>query len=129
MKNLKDLKDLNNSKTLWGNWAQPGEYFAHGLKYKGNEIHLLTEIVEADEDVTKMGHFLIDAKTKKPLLSIDWSPYSQPDYDDLKLFLELGCPFRTNLGPLSKQDLDHLKKKRDMVKAIESRTNDTTIEI
>ena len=99
-------------KTEGEPWAEQGEFTTGGLKYQGRDIHLLTEVIDYDEDVIKMGHTIIDANTKERLVDIDWSPYSQLTQTDLALFIELGCPNRTKSGPLNRKDLDYLKQKR-----------------
>lgn len=80
--------------------------------YENREVYVESEIVEHSEDVTKLWHSLRDAKTGETLRTIDWSPYSEMDHEDISLYLELGCPKRTTYAPLNKKDLLDLKKEK-----------------
>jgi hypothetical protein len=79
------------------------------LKYEVQE--------DVEEDCRKMEHELVDAKSGKYVQSIDWSPYSCPSAEDIRMYLELGCPRREEIptiGPINRQDLLALKVKRGL---------------
>jgi hypothetical protein len=99
------------------------------LMYKGQEVELLTEIIDMDEDVTKLGHFLVSKESKERLLFIDWSPYTDMDIEDLRLYLELGCPERVSIGPLDRKDLEDIKKRRELIKKVINNKDENTIEL
>lgn len=99
------------------------------LIYKGKEVELLTEIIEMDEDVTKLGHSLICKSTKQKLHEIDWSPYSDMSIEDVELYLNLDCPKRLNYAPLDRSDLEFIAKTRNLVANISQKTNKNTLEI
>jgi hypothetical protein len=92
-----------------GGSAYPGEFCGGDISYLGKKINLLVEIIEQDEDVTKMIHSIIDAQTKKVLKTIDWSPYSEITRKELELYIELGCPNRIGFCPLNGEDLQKIK--------------------
>lgn len=99
------------------------------LLFKGKPIELLTEIVEQDEDVTKLGHYIVCKETKKKLHTIDWSPYSDMSLEDLSLYIELGCPNRINCGPLNSEDLKYLKKRKGILDGLEKKSEGKSIDI
>jgi len=69
-----------------------------------------------DDDCIKTDHELVDAKTGEHVKSIDWSPYGCPGSEDIRLYLELGCPRREEIptiGPINREDLVGLKVKRE----------------
>lgn len=99
------------------------------LTYNGIEVELLTEIIEMDEDVTKLGHYLVCKETKKKLHEIDWSPYSDMPIEDVELYIALGCPERISHGPLDKNDLETIKRRRKLLKIIDSSTSKNTLEL
>ena len=45
-----------------------------------------------------------DGKT----ITMDWSPYRTPSFEDFKLWIDLGCPARIGCGPLDRADLDKI---------------------
>ncbi len=98
-------------------------------KYKGREVYIESEILEQDEDVTKLWHSLKDAKTKEVICHVDWSPYSEMSEEDIKLYLELDCPRRNSLGPLDNQDLLDLKKKKILKEKLISGTKEISEDI
>lgn len=99
------------------------------LTYKRKEVELLTEIIDMDEDVTKLGHFLICKESKERLLWIDWSPYADMTMEDLKLYLELNCPTRISKNPLNKDDLAIIKRKRQLIAAINQPNPNLNLEL
>jgi hypothetical protein len=95
------------------------------LLLNGKRVLLESEIWEQDEDVTKLAHMLIDAETKEVVCYIDWSSYSEPTLEDVKLFIELGCPKRIGSAPLDKYDLIQIKKTAEMKKKLVDRIRET----
>jgi hypothetical protein len=112
--NLRKIQTMPNTSTI---------------TYKGKEVELLTEIVEMDEDVTKLGHYIVCKKTKEKLHSIDWSPYNEMKLEDLRLYISLDCPDRISFAPLDREDLNMIKKKKDLLKSIHKKTSKNTLEI
>jgi hypothetical protein len=84
------------------------------LFYKGKEVYLEVDVIEQDEDVTKLGHFIKDAESKKEIIFIDWSPYDEMTIEDTKLYIDLGCPKRIHTYPLNREDLQEIKKRKEM---------------
>lgn len=99
------------------------------LKYNGIEVELLTEIEEMDEDVTKLGHYLVCKTTKKRLHQIDWSPYNDMSIEDVSLYIKLGCPERVGNGPLDSHDLKTIERTQNLLNQINKATEEKTFEI
>lgn len=59
-----------------------------------------------DDDCDKLCHEVICGKTR---IHFDWSPYSFPTVEQLKQFIDLGCPERISAGPLRQEDLDFIR--------------------
>lgn len=99
------------------------------ILFKGKPIELLTEIVEQDDDVTKLGHYIVCKETKKKLHTIDWSPYNDMSIEDLDLYIKLGCPKRISYGPLNTEDLEYLRKRNKLLDEIEKKSKEKSIQI
>jgi hypothetical protein len=99
------------------------------LRYNGIEVELLTEIEEMDEDVTKLGHYLVCKATKKRLHQIDWSPYNDMTIEDVSLYIQLGCPKRMGNTPLDSQDLKTIEQTQNLLNQINKATEENTFEI
>ena len=100
-----------------------------GIFYKERPVELLSEIEEYDEDVIKLSYHIVCKETKEKLHRIDWSPYSDMTLEDLKLYLELGCPSRIGRVPLNKDDLNQIKRHRDLVQTINTKLGDRSLDI
>jgi len=99
--------------------------------YKGKEVIVESELIEYDEDVIKTAHKLIDKETGKLIEYIDWSSYDEMSEEDIKLYLELGCPKRSRFGPLNSEDLQEMKKKEQLKSELiqKSREGDHRLDI
>ena len=55
--------------------------------------------VEHEDDVSKIWHDFRDCETSTYAnLHMDWSPYSDPSKNDIKMWFALGCPDRRTIG-------------------------------
>lgn len=85
------------------------------MEYKGYIYHPEEEVeygMEGAENV-KMWYYALTPAGK--MVSMDWSPYQTPSYEDFVLWIELGMPDRFSLrdagGPLDSKDLIELNNK------------------
>ena len=77
------------------------------------------EYGEDGPDNVKIYHWVIPPNGGKEI-TIDWSPYSIPTFDEFKLWIDLGCPDRFDRAfgeqriffPLDGKDLQTIKYKR-----------------
>lgn len=59
-----------------------------------------------DDDCDKICHEVVAGPIR---VHFDWSSYSFPTVEQLKQFIDLGCPERINGGPLDQRDLDFIR--------------------
>lgn len=78
------------------------------MEYKGYNYFNEYE-VESDGDNAKYYH---DVKTPDgKVVSLDWSPYNIPSFEDFAAWVDLGMPKRQGTGPLNREDLIRLSKR------------------
>jgi hypothetical protein len=76
-----------------------------GFTYKGHTYDPYEDVEYGDEgpENVKIYHYFNIAGGKE--VSMDWSPYSTPNEEDVKLWVDLGNPVRIGGGPLDSADL------------------------
>lgn len=75
--------------------------------YKG--LIYNSDLRREDDEVHKFYHTVtFDLPTLKEI-HLDWSSYSVPTEEQFKLWVDLGCPKRISVGPLTPKDLESLK--------------------
>lgn len=72
-------------------------------------------------NVSKRWHYVIDKLGLQ--YTIDWSPYDDPTYEDIKLWLDLGKPGRVGVGPLNSKQLKQIQQEREIEKQRQAALN------
>ena len=78
-----------------------------GMEYKGYKYNNWQDF---EEDNIKTFHDVTTPDGQE--VSMDWSPYSTPSFEDFCAWIDLGMPKRQGCGPLSREDLIRLAKQQ-----------------
>lgn len=71
---------------------------------------------DKEDDNIKRWFELIDPVTKEVKKTIDWSPYGNMTEEDVELYIQLGCPSRTEAkitAPICRKNLGQILEERN----------------
>lgn len=66
---------------------------------------------ESDGDTTKIYHMVETPEGESVM--VDWSPNSSLKLEDFHMWVDLGCPKRTGVGPLNREELLKIAERLD----------------